>query len=446
MKKPDSIISIDSSVLNGVDDYEAFVYKFTHVGVGKTYVGSHLGNFGDGYWQSSRNPEFLDLFSGMTPVFDYKILAIGSYDEMKNLESKIHKEEKVVRNSNYYNLGAAGAAFKIPVRVSFMEEFVLPKILAGDFNVPELWRKSVLLDRSHTGKIKVKALQVRFEDNKLITEIANRIALKNDTAECERTTLVELGDGFYLIIDGNSTLEAIRNNGNITQHRVRIISKQFIDHYNINEDELRHLGQLLNPGDEFIKQSTSVDDLIKTLQKFFIDSDRNIKFNSEYSLQYIYSILKCSPQRAGSIAKKAKKEYHEKNRVYSGVKIIDYDSIRNPTNYRKVVDRVKDLEDDNTIVVAYSTGAPKTLSLNIIDAINISPKKPRIIAVIYHNEDQNQKKWESTNRSIVKNRIESILGREVPLDGIKDVNGIVRDGVKKEFRIVEMPHEESDIS
>ena len=446
MKKPDSIISIDSSVLNGVDDYEAFVYKFTHVGVGKTYVGSHLGNFGDGYWQSSRNPEFLDLFSGMTPVFDYKILAIGSYGEMKNLESKIHKEEKVVSNSNYYNLGAAGAAFKIPVRVSFMEEFVLPKILAGDFNVPELWSKSVLLDRSHTGKIKVKALQVRFEDNKLITEIANRIALKGDTAECERTTLVELGDGFYLIIDGNSTLEAIRNNGNITQHRVRIIPQQFIGHYNINEDELRHLGQLLNPGDEIIKQSTSVDDLIKTLQKFFIDSDRQIKFNSEYSLQYIYSILKCSPQRAGSIAKKAKKEYHEKNRVYSGVKIIDYDSTRNPSNHQKVVDRVKDLEDDNTIVVAYSSGAPKTLSLNIIDAINASPKKPRIIAVIYHNEDEIQKKWESTNRSIVKNRIESILGREVPLDGIKDVNGIVRDGVKKEFRIVEMPHEESDIS
>ena len=66
--------------------------------------------------------------------------------------------------------------------------------------------------------------------------------------------------------------------------------------------------------------------------------------------------------------------------------------------------------------------------------------------MIYHNEDEIQKKWESTNRSIVKNRIESILGREVPLDGIKDVNGIVRDGVKKEFRIVEMPHEESDIS
>ena len=43
------------------------------------------------------------------------------------------------------------------------------------------------------------------------------------------------------------------------------------------------------------------------------------------------------------------------------------------------------------------------------------------------------------------NRIESILGREMPLDGIKDINGIVRNGVKKQFRFVEMPHEESDI-
>ena len=34
----------------------------------------------------------------------------------------------------------------------------------------------------------------------------------------------------------------------------------------------------------------------------------------------------------------------------------------------------------------------------------------------------------------------------MPLDGIKDINGIVRNGVKKQFRFVEMPHEESDIS
>ena len=104
------------------------------------------------------------------------------------------------------------------------------------------------------------------------------------------------------------------------------------------------------------------------------------------------------------------------------------------------------MEDDNSIVVSYSSGAPKTLSLNIIDAINAQPKRHRIIAVIYHNEDDNQKNWEKKNRSIVKNRIESILGREIPLDGIKDVNGIIRNGVKKEFRFVEMPHEESDIS
>ena len=446
MKKPDSIIRIDSSILNGVDHYEAFVYSYTHVGVGKTYVGSHLGNLGDGYWQSSRNPEFLDLFSGLTPVFDYKIVAIGSYDEMKNLESKIHKDEKVVSNPMYYNLGAAGAAFKLPVRVSFIEDFVLPKILAGDFNVPDKWSKSVLLDRSHTGKIKVKALQVRFEDNKLITEIANRIALKGDTADCERTTLVELGDGWYLIIDGNSTLEAIRNNGNVTQHRVRIIPKEFIDHYGINEDELRHIGHLLNPGQETIKQETTDDDLIKTLQKFYMDSEGKIKFNSPYSLQYIYSVKKCSPQKATAIAKKAKKEYLEKNRIYSGKKVIDYDSSRNPRNYVKVEERVKELEDDNSIVVSYSSGAPKTLSLNIIDAINAQPTRHRIIAVIYHNEDDNQKNWEKKNRSIVKNRIESILGREIPLDGIKDVNGIIRNGVKKEFRFVEMPHEESDIS
>ena len=90
MEKPESVISVNRDVLTGISSYDAFVYEYTNVNNGKKYVGSHLGTVGDGYWHSSRNVDFIDLFSGMSPMFEYNILAVGSYDDMKNLESKIH--------------------------------------------------------------------------------------------------------------------------------------------------------------------------------------------------------------------------------------------------------------------------------------------------------------------------------------------------------------------
>ena len=201
MQKPESIVSVNIDVLVGISSYDAFVYEYTNIENGKKYVGSHLGTLGDGYWHSSRNLEFIDLFSGMSPIFEYKILGVGSFDEMKNLEHKIHSDNKVVSNQMYYNLGAAGSAFKVPVRQDLIKDFVLPKIVDGDFNVLDSWNKSLLLDRSPDSI--VKALQVRYEDNPKVCEIRNRIAAKGDASKCGRILMVEKEGECYLIINGN---------------------------------------------------------------------------------------------------------------------------------------------------------------------------------------------------------------------------------------------------
>lgn len=298
METPDSIVRVDTEVLVGISSYDAYVYEYCNIENGKKYVGSHLGEFGDGYWHSSTNIEFIDLFSGMSPMFEYKILAVGSYTEMQNYESKIHKDNNVVKNPMYYNLGVAPSAFKVPVRQNVMNDFVLKKIHAGDFNVSELWNKSTLLERGEDSL--VSALQVRYEDNPKIIEIRNRVSAKGDASKCGRILIVELGGKKYLIINGNSTLLAVEPLGFVTKLRVAIIPKSFIDQHNINESELRYIGQLMNPEQEIVTTPTSEDDLIKTLQQFYVDSDKKIKFNCDYNLNYIYSILKCSPQKAGA--------------------------------------------------------------------------------------------------------------------------------------------------
>ena len=325
--------------------------------------------------------------------------------------------------------------------------FLLPKIVDHkDFNVPELWNKSDLLDRGPDSKI--TALQVRYEDNPLIIEIRHLIKQKGDTSDCSRILLVELGNGRYMIIDGNSTLLAVSTIDFATKLRVAIIPKKFMDHYEINLDELRYLGQLMNPESEVIKTPTSANDLIKTLQSFYVESNKKIKFNSDYCLNYIYSVLKCSPQKAGSIAKKAKKDYQTKAKLKSGSKVIDYHSKRNPLNHKKVVKRVEELSDDKgrVVVVHGGTGAPKTLSLTIWDSILNNPDALRFIAVIHHDSDEVYEKWESDYRDVVRNRVTKTLKSMKPLDGIVDERGVKRDGVERTFRFEEMPHEESDIS
>ena len=445
MKKPDSIVSVNNDVLVGISSYDAFVYEYTNIENGMKYVGSHLGTLGDGYWHSSRNLEFIDLFSGMSPIFEYKILGVGSFDEMRNLEAKIHKDNKVVSNEMYYNLGAAAAAFQAPVRQDLIKDFVLPKVLCGDFNQLDKWNKSELLDRGPDSKI--TALQVRYEDNPLITEIRHLVRLKGDGNDCSHIIMVELGNGRYMIIDGNSTLLAVSTIDFVTKLRVAIIPKDFIDHYDINIHELRYLGQLLNPESEVIKTPTSPNDLIKTLQSFYVESNKKIKFNSDYSLNYIYSILKCSPQKAGSIARKAKKDYQTNAKLKSGSKVIDYHPKRNPLNHKKVVERAKELGDDKgrVIVVHGGTGAPKTLSLKIWDAILDNPNALRFVAVIHHDSDEVYEKWESDYRDVVRNRVTKTLKSMKPLDGVIDEHGVKRDGVERTFRFEEMPHEESDI-
>ena len=445
MKKPESIVSVNNDVLVGISSYDAFVYEYTNIENGKKYVGSHLGTLGDGYWHSSRNLEFIDLFSGMSPIFEYKILGVGSFDEMRNLEAKIHKDNKVVSNEMYYNLGAAAAAFQVPVRQDLMKDFVLPKILGGDFNQLDKWNKSDLLDRGPNSR--VKALQVRYEDNPLVIEIRHLVKQKGDTSDCSRIIMVELGNGLYMIIDGNSTLLAVSTIDFVTKLRVAIIPKDFIDHYDINIHELRYLGQLLNPESEVIKTPTSPNDLIKTLQSFYVESNKKIKFNSDYSLNYIYSILKCSPQKAGSIARKAKKDYQTNAKLKSGSKVIDYHSKRQPLNHDKVIKRVEELKDDKgrVVVVHGSTGAPKTLSLTIWDAILNHPNALKFIAVIHHDSDEVYEKWESSHRDVVRNRVIKTLKSMKPLNGVIDEHGVKRDDVERTFRFEEMPHEESDI-
>ena len=88
MQKPPSILHIDHTIVDGVDSYEAYVYKYTNTINGRMYIGSRKGLFDGTYWQSSKNTEFLRVFSGPDPVLNLQIINFGFYLDMQNLENK----------------------------------------------------------------------------------------------------------------------------------------------------------------------------------------------------------------------------------------------------------------------------------------------------------------------------------------------------------------------
>ena len=77
MQKPESILHIDHTILDGVDTYEAYVYKYINTINGRMYIGSRKGLFDGTYWHSSKNKEFLRVFSGSNSVLNFLLIKIS---------------------------------------------------------------------------------------------------------------------------------------------------------------------------------------------------------------------------------------------------------------------------------------------------------------------------------------------------------------------------------
>ena len=104
---PVSIRNYDDTVLRNIPPVEAIFYIITNILTGEMYIGSHkLKIFGiwlDGYYQSSSDDDFQLLFWGLQEnIFDYKIIAGGTLQDMKNMENEYGVEHQVHTNPMYY--------------------------------------------------------------------------------------------------------------------------------------------------------------------------------------------------------------------------------------------------------------------------------------------------------------------------------------------------------
>ncbi len=433
IKFPKSIKEIDLSALK--PDAEAIKYLFTNLENGMKYSGSHLlyerGVFPDTYWQSSRNSEFNNLFYSMKPIFKYEIIDSGDYVEMKQLESQIHRKEKVNSNPMYYNLAVAGGAYQEPVR-SELCKYIVKLIKDGHFRSKTLWR----VDHLNT----LDKLQVRVEVPD-VSEIANKMREAGDARNADPVLIWQLEED--TIGDGNRTLKAATK-AKIPLVSVDIIPKAFIEEYGLTVDEMIRVGQLLNPKPQKESEPTDEDTIIETLLGYVKTHGTPIKAksNKDYIIDLGYSHQKASKIIATAL------ERHSVEKVNAeGKTCIQYSGVKD----KRIVDIVNGLQDDDTIVITGSAGAPKTLLADAIDAMEKNLDWQTLIIKPYLQEESIRRNWDGYwSRNTKTGKRKFIEGKKVNLERrlslITEYSPTTKDGIPRNIVIDHMPHYQSKIT
>jgi hypothetical protein len=88
---------------------EAFLYCWTDIKTKKIYLGYHKGTIDDGYVCSSKS--MIKEYDIRPNDFSRQIIAVGSSNDMRNLETKILRAENAPKNPSYYNLNVGDGSF-----------------------------------------------------------------------------------------------------------------------------------------------------------------------------------------------------------------------------------------------------------------------------------------------------------------------------------------------
>ena len=431
---PKSIKEIDLSALKS--DAEAIKYLFTNLENGMKYSGSHLlyerGVFPDTYWQSSRNPEFNNLFYSMKPIFKYEIIESGDHTEMKQLESQTHKKEQVNSNPMYYNLAVAGGAYQEPVRGDLCK-YIVKLINEGHFKLTELKRVDDLNE--------LPKLQVRVEVPDT-TEIANKMREAGDARNADPVLIWELDED--TIGDGNRTLEAATK-AKIPLVSVDKIPKEFIKEYELTIDEMIRVGQLLNPKPQKESEPTDEETIIETLLGYEKNFKTPIKAksNKDYIIDLGYSHQKASNIIATALEQQANNDINAKGKT-----CIKYDGGKNNP---KIKDIVNGLEDENTIVITGSAGTPLRIVADAIDAIDLKPDWQTLIIKPYFEKETNRRAWDGVINVCSKTKkrtfkVGSKVAVERRLSTYLRYSPTTEDGIPRVIVMDSMPHYQPKIT
>ena len=439
MNHPPSIISIDTSLCIGV--YGAYVYKYTNVANGKWYVGWHLGVFDGSYWHSSKNKEFLKIFSGSKPTLTLEILSIGLSIDMKNLESKILTDQKVKKNSLSYNGAGSPTGNKEIIdleKVQEVFEILQERLENGDYEEEDLDVISLLRTIQVRDKAEEKSHTMRIRDGILETGL-----------EFQTPVLIwegqdPFGDDKDVRGDGNHTILALLGLKNFNTVKTLRVSREFCEKYNLNLEELRQIGLKMNPRQVVATKETEDEDVIKQLLGL-LERGTNIDPKKTDYGKEVCKNLGYKGKKPAYLCKKAIKIHKDNILAKSGLKRAIYDE-DHPDNLKSLNRKAASLNKDRSIVITGNTAQPSKLIRAIFESVPdpIYSDCYNVHLVCHHNgNDKNKKIWDSREKSSVENLIKRNFAMYQKVV-VEEDNGLKHE-FPRTFTIHEMDHYQSDI-
>ena len=438
IKHPPSIISIDTTVCVG--RYAAYVYKYTNILNNKWYVGWHIGIFDGTYWHSSENQEFLKVFGGLQPILKLEILHVGLIIDMKNTESKILTDQKAKSNPLSYNNAGAPTGNKEPVDIEKCQQIV---IIINDLIDDNKYQEEKLSVISA-----LDTIQVRLESENKDHILRIREGVMETGLEFQTPVLIWEGqspkteDG-DLRGDGNHTVKALEGLKNFTTIKTLRMSKDFVEEWNLNLDEIRYIGNLMNPRQVQVKLENVEEDAIKGLTSFL---ERGVIIDpkkTEYGKNYVKG-YGFKGKKPAAICKKAELRYKASILAKSNLKIAKYDT-NHKENLKLLQRTANKYRSDTSVVITYNTSFGSKIVREVMEYANDpNYKNVRYFHLVgYHNSEANRKAWDNREKDAIGKLINGIFSKMKPI--IVNENGYEVE-VARQFISHEMEHYEADVS
>ena len=443
MNKPDSIVNIDKTKLDGVDrnSYNSIVYEFEVLkGLyrGCKYNGYHVLDdneevFDGQYYNSSTCEKFKELFQTGIPL-SLTLIDYGIKQDMQNLESKLQKENDVIKNPLFFNKSVAPSGFKDPrnreqnkIFVEKIEKFneVLKNPRKDDgslytkdeLNEMGLWSELIPRFSKSSRLAKLSSIQTRLEEDiNHIKEIQGYIEDKGDGMGAQ---YVLVWENFELkndphkkdrVGDGNCTIKA-GINADLDYMKELLVPESVIKKYGITEEDARHIGNLRNRIAKTIKDEIKEVDAAKEIESRKKDYNIDIRSKSNIDcLREDYGFHTKTINRILDLVEfNIKQEREEKRENKTFIHYVNDKA--HADNWEELQKKKTELESDgDTIAITIATAGWKSGQFALLQAVKDNPDKRNIIALMHHSSYQWITKWFGKGNTSGKvKKFESIL-------------------------------------
>ena len=381
-------------------NYQAYLYRYTHVPSNRAYIGIHKGLKTDAYNHSSTCEEFCDLLRTEFHNFNYEVLETGSLGAMLNKEHKMLKAVNAKSNPNYFNKSNGSPASPEFDETRGLELVAKIKKMTGKQEDATTIAKSVFI------QVRMADIPNHVQDIRSAIDEAH-----GDTVSLGLKTVIL--EGYFeeededfnvdggLGIGGNHSTKAVAS----SKHgkTIEVIRVPREDWIGMTDTEITFVGMMLNKQKGKIQpKHNAVDDLIKFALELYYNSNVDVKSDEMREKLALFDV----PQRQITRAIGKAKRLIETNELNAtGQKIRDWTTGEDKKNLQEVM--IPNLSDDETYVEAISSGSGGSVEKfgrNLVAQENLGMKFKKAIMIVRHPSVSYYLEWKNTQKMVDSRR------------------------------------------